>query len=133
MPEFILRNHFDRKRAIDFLNSLDLDKAKVLSIKDDKRSDASNRKMWAMLRDVSGQVDWHGHVLSSEDWKHVFSAALQGQRSVPGVEGGFVVLGVSTRRQSQKWFSDLFELMNAFGAEHGVKWTQADLWEGRYD
>ena len=54
------------------------------------------------------------------------------QRAEPGLDGGFVVMAVSTRKQSQKWFSDLFELMHAFGAEHDVRWTEQDKWGGRY-
>lgn len=82
--------------------------------------------------DVSQQVEWYGRKLTDEDWKHIFSAAVQKQDAVPGIDGGFVVLGVSTRKQSQKWFSDLFEVMHAFGAEHGVRWTEPDRWGGQY-
>ena len=86
------------------------------------RSDLQNKKMWSMLRDISTQVEWHGQYLSDEDWKHIFSAIIEKQRVVPGLEGGFVVLGSSTRKKNKKWFSDLFELMYAFGAENGVRW-----------
>jgi hypothetical protein len=86
-----------------------------------------------MLKDVSEQVIWHGKKLTSEDWKCLFSASLEKQRAEPGLDGGFVVMAVSTRKQSQKWFSDLFELMHAFGAEHDVKWSATDHWDGRYD
>jgi len=45
-----------------------------------------------------------GRKLDEESWKHVFSAAVQQQDAVPGINGGFVVLGISTRKQSKKWF-----------------------------
>jgi hypothetical protein len=133
MTEFALKSPADIARIMGYLHGTDLTKPKLVVIKDEKRPDVSNRKMWAMLRDVSQQVDWYGKKLSDEDWKHVFSASVEKQRAVPGLDGGFVVLGISTRKQSQQWFSDLFEVMHAFGAEHGVRWTQADLWGGRYD
>lgn len=133
MTEFALKSPADIARIIGYLHGTDLTKPKLVVIKDEKRPDISNRKMWAMLRDVSQQVDWYGKKLSDEDWKHVFSASVEKQRAVPGLDGGFVVLGISTRKQSQQWFSDLFEVMHAFGAEHWVRWTQADLWGGRYD
>lgn len=79
-----------------------------------------NARMWAMLTDVSKQVDWHGQHLSPEDWKHVFSAGLHQQRAVPGIDGGFVVLGQSTRRMSKEQLSELMELIEAFGAQHEV-------------
>jgi hypothetical protein len=28
--------------------------------------------------------------------------------------------------------AELIEWVSAFGAEHQVRWTQKDLWEGRY-
>jgi hypothetical protein len=91
------------------------------------RSLRQNKRMWAVLGDIEKQVDWHGLKLDKEDWKEMFSAILGNQRVVPGLQGGFVVLGVSTRKQNKAWFSDLFELINAFGAEHGVMWSDPAL------
>lgn len=130
--EFKLSTESDRARILGFITGVSLDTPQQVSINDEKRSDTSNRKMWAMLRDVSKQVEWYGQKLKDEDWKHIFSASVEKQRAVPGLDGGFVVLGISTRKQSQKWFSDMFEVIEAFAAEHGVKWTQADHWQGRY-
>lgn len=128
-PSFPIRTEQDRSRAIAILQRLDLSEGKSWSLKDEVRSDAQNRRMWAMLRDISQQVDWYGQKLQDEDWKHVFSASVQKQRAVPGLEGGFVVLGISTRKQSKKWFNDMFLVMEAFAAEHGVKFTTRDYWE----
>jgi hypothetical protein len=91
------------------------------------RSLRQNKRMWAVLGDIEKQVDWHGLKLDREDWKEMFSAILGNQRVVPGLQGGFVVLGVSTRKQNKAWFSDLFELINAFGAEHSVRWSDPAL------
>ncbi len=132
MTDFLMHSMADANRLLGMLQAQDFTKPKLIVIRDEKRPDVCNRKMWAMLRDVSQQVEWYGRKLTDEDWKHIFSAAVQKQDAVPGIDGGFVVLGVSTRKQSQKWFSDLFEVMHAFGAEHGVRWTAQDHWEGRY-
>lgn len=128
MPSFPLRSEQDRARAIEILRKVPLDKKFTWQLKEEVRSDPQNRRMWAMLRDVSSQVIWHGQKLDSEDWKHIFSASVEKQRAVPGLDGGFVVMGVSTRNKSKKWFGDMFEVMEAFGAEHGVKFTTADHW-----
>lgn len=128
-PTFPLRNEMDRQRAIACLQKIDLGAGYVWTMREEVRSDAQNRRMWAMLRDISRQVEWYGQKLEDTDWKHVFSAAVEQQRAVPGLNGGFVVLGISTRRQSKKWFSDMFEVMEAFAAEHGVKFTTRDYWE----
>ena len=79
-----------------------------------------NALMWDVLTAISRQVEWYGQKLSPEDWKHVLSAALKGQKSIPGINGGFVVLGVSTSKMSIKEMSDLIELALCFGAEQGV-------------
>lgn len=128
LPSFPLRTEQDRARAIQILNRVDLTQGVTWSMREEVRSDAQNRRMWAMLRDIARQVVWYGQKLSDEDWKHILSASVQKQRAVPGLDGGFVVLGVSTRRQSKKWFNDMFEVMEAFAAEQGVKFTTADHW-----
>lgn len=79
--------------------------------------------MWAMLTDVSQQVIWHGQRLSKEEWKDVFTAGLKRQKVVPGIDGGFVVLGSSTSRMSVAEMGELMELMEAFGAQQGVRFT----------
>lgn len=127
-PSFPLRTEQDRQRAIQILQRIDLDAGKVWCLKDEVRSDAQNRRMWAMLRDIARQVEWYGQKLAEEDWKHVFSASVEQQRAVPGLNGGFVVLGISTRKQSKAWFNDMFLVMEAFAAERGVRFTTADYW-----
>lgn len=93
----------------------------TLEIRPEKRSDAQNRRMWSMLADVAQQVDWHGHKLTAEEWKDVFSAALKKQKAVPGIDGGFVVCGQSTSKMTKAEMSELQTLMEAFGAQQGVQ------------
>lgn len=90
-----------------------------------RRSTDANAMMWGLLTDVSRQVEWHGQRLAAEDWKEMFSAALRRQRVVPAIDGqGFVVLGQRTSRMSKSEFSDLLELILAFGAEREVQWSE---------
>lgn len=98
----------------------------VFELKPPTRSLQANAAMWAALEDVSKQVDWYGRKLTPENWKHVFSASLKKQDVVPGIEGGFVVLGLSTSKMTIREMSDMIELIHAFGAEHGVKFTAPD-------
>lgn len=97
-----------------------------VDIRPERRSTEQNSKLWAMLGEVSAQVVWHGQKLTPEEWKHVFSAALKRQKVVPGLDGGFVVLGQSTSRMSKSEMSELIELINAFGAERGVHFHQQE-------
>jgi hypothetical protein len=92
----------------------------VVEVKPETRTTEQNSRMWAMLGDVAQQVDWYGKKLSPEDWKTVFTAALKKCQAVPGIDGGFVVLGLSTSRMSKQELSELMELIAAFGAEREV-------------
>ena len=57
-------------------------------------------------------------------WKHVLTASLKTLDVVPNIHGtGFVVLGQSTSAMNKRGFCDLINLIHAFGAEHGVQWS----------
>ena len=96
----------------------------VLEIKRETRTLEQNAKLWPMLTDVSRQVNWYGRNLSEQNWKDIFTAALKGSDTVPGIDGGFVVLGLHTSSLNKKAFSNLIELIYAFGAEKGVEWSE---------
>jgi hypothetical protein len=95
----------------------------VVEIKPETRTLAQNARLWAMLTDVSKQVNWYGRKLSEEEWKHVFTASLAKQDVVPGIDGGFVVLGKSTSKMTKPEMSELQQLIEAFGAQQGVRFT----------
>jgi hypothetical protein len=80
-----------------------------------------------MLGDVSRQVDWYSRKLSPWAWKDIFTASLKKQDVVPGIDGGFVVLGEHTSRMTKSQMSDLLELMFAFGANHQVTWSDPTI------
>ena len=105
------------------------DQRLTLEIRPEKRSDAQNRRLWAMLADISAQVDWYGQKLTSEEWKDVFSASLKRTKVVPGLDGGFVVCGQSTSRMTRAEMCELQELMEAFGAQQGVKFRAPEGWQ----
>jgi hypothetical protein len=98
---------------------------------DPPRTLDQNAAMWGHLRDIASQVQWpvNGKMdyLSAEDWKDIFSAELKKeQRIAQGLSGGFVLLGLRTSRLKKRELSDLIEIINAFGAEHNVKWSEPD-------
>ena len=92
----------------------------VVTLAEPTRSLDQNSLLWPLLTEVSKQVDWYGNKLTADEWKDVFSASLKRQKVVPGLDGGFVVCGQSTSRMSKREFSDLVELIYAFGADRGV-------------
>ena len=89
----------------------------VVTVQDPTRSLEQNALLWPLLHAVAKQVIWYGQTLTPEEWKYVFTASLHRQRVVPGLDGGFVVCGLSTRVMGKKEFSDLLELIYAFGSE----------------
>lgn len=96
------------------------------------RSIEANARMWAMLTDLSKQKQWpvDGELcwLSKEDWKVIISAGLKRhQRIAKGIEGGFVMLGVSTSKMKVGEMNDLIELLFSFGAEHGIAWSDPTI------
>ena len=96
----------------------------IVELKPETRSLAQNRRLWAMLTDISEQVNWYGKRLTQEDWKHVFTASLKKLDVVPNLDGtGFVALGMSTSKMTRAEMCDMQTLMEAFGAEKGVKFT----------
>ena len=92
----------------------------VVTIQEETRNLEQNALMWPLLDDLAEQVEWYGQKLTADEWKDVLTASLQKQKVVPGIDGGFVVCGQSTSRMSKSQFSQLIELIYAFGAEKGV-------------
>lgn len=122
---FILAHPEARRRACQAV--AEAPDGHTVTIAEPRRNGEQNAKLWAMLGDVSEQVIWHGKTLSSEDWKHVFTASLRRLTVVPNLDGtGFVALGLSTSRMSKREFSDLIELIFAFGAERDVVWSNEE-------
>jgi hypothetical protein len=119
---FVIIDDMRRQRAIQAVQSAPI--GSLVTIREgEARSLDQNARLWASLGDIASQVEWYGKKLTSENWKCMFSASLKKQQVVPGLDGGFVVLGQSTSRMSKREFSDLIELINAFGAEHSVRWS----------
>jgi hypothetical protein len=109
------------------VDALRAGKRLVLSVRSETRSLAQNALMWSCLTDIARQVEWHGQRLSPEDWKDMASAALKRQTVVPGIEGGFVVLGQRTSDMTIAEMSEMVSFLHAFGDQRGVKWSRTSL------
>ena len=113
-----LNNSLARQAACRYVN--EAPEGYVITIAEPTRSLDANARLWASLAEVSNQVEWYGNKLTSEEWKTVFSAALKKEKVVPGINGGFVVCGQSPSKMSKREFSDMLEIVYAFGADKGV-------------
>lgn len=125
IKEFRLTHELARNSAINLIKQLPVDSKHPLRvvIDEDKRSLAQNRMMWQVLTDISNQVMWQGENLNPEEWKHLITANLHGQKCVKGIQGGLVFMGQSTRRMNKKEFADVVTCAEQFGAENGVKFS----------
>lgn len=95
-----------------------------VTFKQEKRTTDQNSLLWALLTDVSIQAEWAGKPRTPEDWKDLFTASVlaakDGLEIVPGLMGGFVILGLRTSDMTKVEMTDLIEWIMAWGAQNGV-------------
>ena len=97
-----------------------------VQISEPKRSDSQNDKMWAMITDIMKQLpDYFGPGLDKDDVKQVFMSALFRElRMVRNADGdGYIPLARRSSRLSVRQMADMISLIDAWGANHGIVWT----------
>lgn len=89
------------------------------------RTHEQNAKLHAMLTDIQRQVP-DMRIYSIKDMKLRFMDALGSElRFLPKLEGqGVFPVGHSTSTLTVSQFSALIELLNKYGAENGVVWSE---------
>lgn len=99
----------------------------VANFREATRTNEQNAKMWAMLSDIS-RAKPQGRELSTDKWKALFMDAIGIPADwEPGLNGGVVNVGYRSSRLTKEQMSDLIEQMYAYGAEHGVEWSEPKL------
>jgi hypothetical protein len=90
-----------------------------------KRTIPQNDKMWAMLTDVSCQKEHNGRRYTPDQWKVLFMHACGREvLFIPALDGStFLPWGQSSSDLSKQEMADLIECIFAWGAEHGVVWS----------
>lgn len=96
----------------------------VVKVAAETRRDAQNRKLWPMLADLQHQVE-ELVTYSADDIKLRFLHALGAEmRFLPALEGqGMFPIGLRSSTLTVDQFSALVELLYAYGARHGVRWS----------
>jgi NinB protein len=94
----------------------------IFELVDDPRTLKQNRLMWALLNEVSSQLEWGGEYREPEDWKCAFmKAAGHKLRFMPALDGnGVVALGYRSSRLNKEEFSNLIETIFSEGLGRGV-------------
>jgi hypothetical protein len=117
---FILAHKVARGRAIAAVSAAP--DGYAVTVQPARRTLEQNSLLWPLLEDIAQQVEWYGQKLTEEEWKDVLTAGLKKLKVVPDITGtGFVTTGLRTSQMNKREFSELIELIYAFGAEHGVK------------
>jgi hypothetical protein len=91
------------------------------------RSDKQNRKLWPMIADLKRQVpDMAG--FTAEQIKLRFLNALGVEMQfLPAIEGsGMFPVGLRSSTLTKEQFAGLIELLYAYGAQHGVVWSDPE-------
>jgi hypothetical protein len=139
MTEVLMRSREDTSRLMGILHATDFTKPKLIVIKEPDRNGEQNKKLHAMLADISRQVEHAGRKWDVTVWKRLCTAAWLREsgetiQMIPAIDGkGIDVLYERTSKLTVSKCAELIEWVSAFGAEHQVRWTQKDLWGGRYD
>lgn len=114
-----------RQRAKALIDSAGGDM--VMKLAKVTRSDEQNRKLWPMIADIQRQVP-EMTAYSADDIKLRFLNALGVEmRFLPALEGaGAFPVGLRSSTLTVEQFSGLIELLYAFGAKHGVEWSDPE-------
>ena len=97
-----------------------------VTITEPSRTLDQNAAQWPILQAFSEQLTWpiNGVMvkMDEDDWKDVMTAAFKKEtiRIAHGLDGGMVMLGLSTSKMSKKEFSDYLEFLNATAVLRGV-------------
>lgn len=96
-----------------------------VTIGEQSRSAEANARLHAMISDVASQIEYMGKKRQLEFWKGLFVSGWEiatGQKPeiVPGLEGEFINVRVSTTKLSGRKIADLMQYIEAYGVSNGV-------------
>ena len=99
----------------------------VVNVREAKRTNEQNDKMWAMLSDISRSKPM-GRRHTPDDWKAILMNACGWEcQFLEGLDGRPFPQGFRSSNLTKSQMSTLIEYMMAFGAEHGVAWSEPAL------
>lgn len=118
---FTLTGAWAKERAKRILDAAPL--GYVFTVAEAKRSDAQNRKLWAMLADIA-QAMPEGRRHIPEMWKCIFMAACGHEVAFEmGLDNRPFPVGFRSSRLSKSQMADLITFVAEYGDRHGVNWS----------
>ena len=96
----------------------------VATIAAPKRTLEQNDKLWAMLTDIALSKPM-GRRHTPDDWKAIAMNACSWECAfLEGLDGRPFPIGFRSSKLSKSQMSTLIDWLQAFGDEHGVRWTE---------
>jgi len=103
----------------------------TLEIKDASKSRDQEEKYHAMIGEIAKQAQHLGAKWDAESWKRLLvdqfcrDNDIKTSVVIPNLSGdGIVQLGMQTRKFTKEQASEFVEWLNAWGAEHGITYSQ---------
>ena len=111
--------------------ALQAGKQLTLEIKQSNKSREQEEKYHAMIGEISKQAQHLGSKWDAESWKRLLVDQFCRENDIktgvviPNLSGeGIVQLGFQTRKFTKEQASEFVEWLNAWGAEHGITYSQ---------
>lgn len=115
-----LRNETDRFKVIRWLKGCAY--GYRVEVKEPKRSDLQNDRMWALLTEVSRHATINGKRYEPDQWKCIFMKAIGRDATfLPTIDGNsFFPTGFRSSDLSVREMSDLQTFIEAWAAENAI-------------
>jgi hypothetical protein len=96
----------------------------TVTIQPETRSQAQNRMLWELVKDLRAQVPFMREH-SPDDAKNILmNLAHDETRFLPKIDGGHFPVGQRSSLLSKKQFSNLIEVIFMYGAQNDVIWSK---------
>lgn len=79
------------------------------------RTKEQNDLIHPACRDLAACLTWKGYALDENDWRALVCAAILGQKIVPGLNGGLVALGRSSKELKKQQATDALTMIFHIG------------------
>lgn len=97
----------------------------VVVIREETRSDAQNRLMWPLIKDMREQIEGMDDFTPDQTKLRFLHALDNEMQMLPELEGaGLFVVGQRSSTLTKRLFRDLIELMFMHGAKYEVRWSR---------
>jgi len=115
-----IRNEADRAKVMSWLKGCAY--GFWVEVREPKRSDPQNKRMWALLADVARQGQIGGRKFNAEAWKCIFMKAMGKEVDfLPTLDGqSFFPSGFRSSELSVKDMADMQTFIEAWACEQGI-------------